>query len=137
MDPKPANIKNFIGATAICPNIKEARKILGENLSAEECAVELSSRFNHKYVFIKSGSEGITLYDGKIHKVSTKVRTLEDVTGAGDTVAATLILSLLVGLNAEESATLANYAAGIAVEKFGTAAVQQRELKQRILEDID
>jgi len=63
-------------------------------------------------------------------------REVYDVSGAGDTVIATLTLALAAGATLLQAATLANYAAGIEVEKLGVATVSADELSQRLLEDI-
>jgi rfaE bifunctional protein kinase chain/domain len=133
-DLKPANASKFLGATIVRPNLKEAREILENGrLSDESLASKLRERMQSKYVIITCGDEGIIAYgDGIYDKIPTKARHVRDVSGAGDTAMAALTLSLLSGANLIEASIIANYAAGIVVEKPGTSIATQQELITRI-----
>ena len=135
VDPKPVNIDSFYGATLICPNIHEARQITDYNGNIKELTKRLKEKTGSEYVIITRGKEGLLTYDGSFYEIPTHAREVTDVTGAGDTVAAVLTLGLVSGLDIKESAQLANYAAGIVVEKAGTSQVSQEELIDRINED--
>jgi D-beta-D-heptose 7-phosphate kinase/D-beta-D-heptose 1-phosphate adenosyltransferase len=69
--------------------------------------------------------------------IPTVAREVYDVSGAGDTVIATLTLALTAGASLLQAAALANYAAGIEVEKLGVATVSAEELTQRLLEEMN
>lgn len=136
VDPKPSNVMNFHNATVFCPNIVEAREITGlKNESFREVAQQLKQKVNCKYAVITCGKDGIIIYDGNFQEIPTHAKSVVDVTGAGDTVASVLTLGLISGLDIVESAQLANYAAGIVVEKIGTSQVSAEELISSILED--
>ena len=84
-------------------------------------------------MLITRGEHGMWLLDaaceGAIPSIALEV---SDVTGAGDTVAATLALALAAGATMREAAILANYAAGLVVGKFGTATVNREELLRQL-----
>ncbi len=131
VDPKPDNIVKFSGATGFCPNIKEAREITGLE-DKREIAVKVKELTNCDYSFITCGEEGMIAYGGEFYEISTKAKEVVDVTGAGDTVSASLALSLSAGASIVEASEIANHAAGIVVEKVGTASVSQEELIDRL-----
>jgi len=136
VDPKPVNALSFSGASLIRPNLSEAQAIIGEKeMDLALLAKKLKDRVQSREVVISCGSQGMIVDDGGFHHIKTKARQVVDVTGAGDTVAATLTLSLLSGANLVESAQIANYAAGVVVEKQGTATVNAEELIKRIGEE--
>jgi len=136
VDPKPVNAMQFSGASLIRPNLNEARAIIGENEeNLELVAKKLKNKLQSKEVVITCGSQGIIIDNGGFHHIKTKARQVIDVTGAGDTVAAVLTLGLLSGTDLVKAAKIANYAAGIVVEKQGTATVNSIELIKRIEEE--
>jgi rfaE bifunctional protein kinase chain/domain len=138
VDPKPANALSFKGATLIRPNLSEAQIIIGEKeQDFEVLARKLKEKVGSKEIVITCGGQGMITYDSNkgFNHIKTKARQVIDVTGAGDTVASVLTISLLAGANLVEAAHIANYAAGIVVEKMGTASTTQEELIIRILSD--
>ena len=103
-----------------------------------QIADNLTKKLNSQYTVITCGEDGVFCYDKKSKKfmmIGTKARGVADVTGAGDTFAATLALGMVSGLNVFEASQLANYASGIVVEKVGTAITNIEELEKRIKED--
>ena len=140
VDPKPNNIDFFNGCSLICPNKKEAEKITGikylnEKGTLMEIAKILSNKINSQYVIITCGEDGMFSYhDGNGDFVETQAQEVVDVTGAGDTFAATMTLSLASGLKIHDAARLANYAAGVVVEKIGTATPKIKEIEKKIEE---
>jgi rfaE bifunctional protein kinase chain/domain len=133
VDPKPVNAMKFSGATLIRPNYREATEIIGEKeIPREKIASRLQQKLGSKYSAVTCGSEGMVVYDGHTHVIPTYTREVADVTGAGDTVIAALALALTSGATLVEAAHIANYAAGIVVEKPGTATVSLKELIDRI-----
>jgi len=131
VDPKPANIRRFGQPTLTCPNIYEAREVTGYT-DYEDVAEALKKKTGSKYVVITCGSDGMIAYNGGFHTIPTQARGVVDVTGAGDTVASVLALSITSGADYIRAAQIANYAAGLVVEKPGTATITSKELIEGI-----
>lgn len=138
-DVKPKNLEFFKGSTLVCPNVEEASKMTGifyskENL--DEMGRKIRQRINSKYVVITCSEDGAFVYDnGNSKLIGTEAKEVIDVTGAGDTFIALLAASYASGLDIYDSVNIANYAAGIVVEKSGTAIVKKDELIERILKE--
>jgi rfaE bifunctional protein kinase chain/domain len=133
LDPKVHHADYYRPITLITPNQREAELLTGmsiENDSQLEAAGQhLLAKFECPYALITRGEEGMTLFSQSgSHHLPTVAREVFDVTGAGDTVIATLALGLAAGGGMEESAILANHAAGLVVGKVGTATVNRTEL---------
>lgn len=137
--PKPENIKYFANSTAICLNHKEAGEFTGVKYSDDIHSLEtmskiIKSQLNPDEVVITCGKRGTYVYDEGNHiLVPPKViKPVFVVIGAGDTALAALSLSISAGAGIKDAARIANYAAGIKVEKPGTATVSLEELLERI-----
>lgn len=136
VDPKLRNFKFYKGATVVTPNAKEASEAsripLIDHSSIEKIGKRLLKELRCKALVITRGEEGITLFEPQKRPVDvpTEVKEVFDVTGAGDTVIATMALALGISQNVSlrEAAILSNFAAGIVVGKMGTATVTQEEL---------
>jgi D-beta-D-heptose 7-phosphate kinase/D-beta-D-heptose 1-phosphate adenosyltransferase len=134
IDPKPSNIHCFVGATVITPNHHEAKQITGIRIDDERsllaAARQIRDDIGCEAVLITRGEAGMALLqdDSDLVTIPTMAKEVYDVTGAGDTVAATLALGLAAGCSMNDAAMLANYAAGIVVGKVGTASVSAAEL---------
>lgn len=130
VDPKPKNIKNFIGASSITPNKKEAYSAAGKSSQVDIDIVgkELKEKFSLETVLITRSEEGMTLYDDKIHNIPTYAKEVYDVTGAGDTVISVFTLARAAGATWEEAAKIANAAGGVVVAKVGTSTITTEEL---------
>ena len=134
VDPKPVNADKFNGATVITPNNFEAAKISGMDIIDEEsllaAARQIKKNVACEAVLVTRGEAGMALLEGDNNMVfiPTMAQEVYDVTGAGDTVAAAMSLSLAAGCSMTEAAVLANHAAGIVVGKVGTASVSRDEL---------
>lgn len=130
VDPKPKNIENFIGASSITPNKKEAYSAVKKSYQTDIDLVgkELKERFNLETVLITRSDEGMTLYDENIHNIPTYAKEVYDVTGAGDTVISVFTLARAAGATWEEAAKIANTAGGIVVGKIGTSTIDIDEL---------
>lgn len=134
VDPKPVNMPHFAGASIITPNHHEAARMSGLPIRGEEnllaAARAIQDELALQAVLITRGSGGMALLenDRPMQLIPTVAKEVFDVTGAGDTVAATLALGLAAGGSMSEAARLANHAAGIVVGKIGTAAVSVPEL---------
>ncbi|MBN1196111.1 MAG: bifunctional hydroxymethylpyrimidine kinase/phosphomethylpyrimidine kinase [Candidatus Aminicenantes bacterium] len=137
VDPKPANAHLYNGVTGITPNLTESEKLLGEPIhNPEKAARLLQRRFSCRFAMITRGEEGITAAEHRrqCFHIPAWAHEVYDVTGAGDTVTAVLVLALSSGAALREAVILANAAASLVVEKVGTATVSPGELRQRILD---
>lgn len=127
VDVKPQNLKYFRSATVVVPNIKEALQAAG--VESPKSAGRALQRELNCHVLITCGHEGMILFCGnRIRQIPAVERKVFDVIGAGDTVAAGLVLSLACGISLFEAAKIANLAASIVVGKVGTAVVSAEEL---------
>lgn len=134
VDPKPSNLHCFVGATVITPNHHEAIQISGIRINDEQSLLAAARLIREEIgcsaVLITRGEAGMALLgdDDVLVTIPTMAKEVYDVTGAGDTVAATLALGLAAGCSMGDAAVLANHAAGIVVGKVGTASVSATEL---------
>jgi D-glycero-beta-D-manno-heptose-7-phosphate kinase len=134
VDPKMRNLASYQPATLVTPNHHEALRMTGleEDSDAElHCAARLLlKKLTCDAVLITRGDRGMLLLEGNGEPVyvETAAREVYDVTGAGDTVIATLAAALAAGATMFEAANLANHAAGIVVGKVGTATANAEEL---------
>ncbi|MCD4784691.1 MAG: D-glycero-beta-D-manno-heptose-7-phosphate kinase [Candidatus Eremiobacteraeota bacterium] len=140
VDPKPRNMKYYKGASLITPNHKEAAQFAGIEEENESDLIKIGKKLMKSLesnMLITRGEKGMSLFeqDGRITHIPTKARQVYDVTGAGDTVVATVALALSVGADYAEAAAIANYAAGVVVGKVGTATLNLDELKDAIRRD--
>ena len=133
IDPKIRNFSSYRPATLVTPNHHEALRMTNlesdtdEGLS--EAATKIRSDLNCDAVLITRGDRGMMLQTNECTVfVATAAREVYDVTGAGDTVIATLAAALATGAMPLEAAILANHAAGIVVGKVGTATATATEL---------
>jgi rfaE bifunctional protein kinase chain/domain len=142
VDPKPNNIKWYDRVTLITPNHLEAAQAVGKKIESEADLLwagrQLLKKTGCESVLITRGKEGMTLFlkNKKIEHIPTVAQKVFDVTGAGDTVISTLILSLVSGMNTLQACMASNYAAGIVVGEVGTAAVQAGDLIRVLTESI-
>ena len=132
VDPKGEDYSRYRGATMITPNRAEFREVAGAWKSEPELtrkAQALRRRLGVEALLITRSEEGMTLYQhGERLHVAAQAREVYDVSGAGDTVIATLGVMLAGGAGPEQAVRVANRAAGIVVGKFGTAVVTPEEL---------
>ena len=136
LDPKPKRNLAFHGLDLITPNKRESLQLAGMELApharfpaAEVCA-RLHERYATRHLVVTLGEEGMLLSaNGRVQKViPTAAREVFDVSGAGDTALAGLVLALCAGAPLETAAHFANAAAGVVVGKLGTATVSPKEL---------
>ena len=132
VDPKGDDYSRYRGATLITPNRSEFRAVAGGWRTEGELtrkANDLMRRLRIQALLITRSEEGMTLYRPGVRlHVPAQAREVYDVSGAGDTVIATLGVMLAQGRDLEDAVRLANRAAGIVVGKFGTAVVSPQEL---------
>jgi len=134
VDPKSADLSKYRGARIVTPNLKEAAAAAGEAIhSAADLAWVaeiLLKKIAPSALLITRGAEGMSLFEPgrkELH-LPVMVNEVADVTGAGDTVVATLAVALGAGFDLREAAAMANLAAGVAVGHHGTWAVRRDEL---------
>jgi len=134
LDPKAFDLQGVGPITAISPNEREAEKIsgmaIGDAASAEKAGRAILAYTGAKHVLITRGEYGMALLSAAAPPVHfpTQARQVFDITGAGDTVVATLALAVASGVSVADAARLANVAAGLVVGKMGTATVSGEEL---------
>jgi len=131
-DFKPKNKHLYQGIFLIKPNEKEALEMTNTE-DIKEAGIKLKQELNSN-ILITRGSKGMILFSDETIEIPTYAKEVFDVSGAGDSVIATLTLALSSNASLHEASIIANYAAGIAVEKHRTYDVNLEELKQRILE---
>ena len=133
VDTKTRDVARFAGATVMTPNASEAGVITGvdcvDDHHAEIAAKILYERARIEAIVLTRGAQGMTIYhpndpEGSIAHLPTHALEVFDVSGAGDTVVAALALALSAGATVKTAARIGNAAAGVAVGKRGTAAVQ-------------
>ncbi len=135
VDPKPSNFSLYRNVTTITPNRKEAYECVkaDRDTQIEEVGKKIMKDLDIENLLITLGPEGMALFDKeKVIKIPAKAKKVFDVTGAGDTVISVLALSKISGASWEESASLANYAAGYVVGEIGTATVDSKKLLELI-----
>lgn len=125
VDPKSRNLARYRGATVITPNLKEASEAAAGLSYADLASLVLPSS-----LLVTRGDEGMTLFESgrEARHIPAIPAEVADVTGAGDTVVATLAIALGAGMEQADAAALANLAAGIAVRHAGCHAVTLEEL---------
>jgi D-glycero-beta-D-manno-heptose-7-phosphate kinase len=132
IDPKGSDYSRYKNASVITPNRQELQQVIGawdDEAQLHERAGNLRAQLGLDGLLLTRSEEGMTLFDaaGSLH-VSAQAREVFDVTGAGDTVIATLAALVAAGLGLRQALPLANRAGGIVVGKFGTATVSYDEL---------
>ncbi|MDE2312654.1 MAG: bifunctional hydroxymethylpyrimidine kinase/phosphomethylpyrimidine kinase, partial [Elusimicrobia bacterium] len=139
VDPKIEHFKRYKGVTCITPNLHEAWSGMrlvpkpGED-EIEKLGRAILKTLRSDSVLVTRSADGMSLFEksGRISHIPTKAREVFDVTGAGDTVVATLTLALACGATIKRAAELSNYAAGIVVGKLGTAVTTVEELQEAV-----
>ena len=141
LDPKIRNFQHYREVDVITPNQIEAERATGIEIVDQETLVAAAQRIRQmldcRHVLITRGEHGMSLLEesGLLINIPTTAREVYDVTGAGDTVIATLTLALASGATPEEAAIIANQAAGIVVAKVGTATASRAEIERAFFED--
>jgi len=136
LDPKPKRKLAFHDFDLITPNKKESFQLAGLEpepgvpFPAEQICARLHELYRTRHLVITLGEDGMLLSEGGrvIRKIPTAAREVYDVSGAGDTALAALVLALRAGSDLETAAHFANAAAGVVIGKLGTATVTPQEL---------
>jgi len=142
VDPKHRDFARYRGATMICPNLAELRAVLGDASGGLEALLTagqaLVSQLDLQYLAATMSEKGIAILRSDSRVIAPAVaRQVFDVSGAGDTVIATLALAMASGLAVETAAELANVAAGIVVGEVGTVPVTRDELLTSLMPQIE
>jgi rfaE bifunctional protein kinase chain/domain len=132
IDPKGSDYSRYAGASVITPNRAELAQVIGtwsSEAQLHERVARLRAEHSIEALLLTRSEDGMSLFDDQGHvQVPAQAREVFDVTGAGDTVIATLATLLAGGMSLREAMPLANRAGGIVVGKFGTASVSYEEL---------
>lgn len=139
IDPKGKNWEKYRNATMVTPNVKELSEVVGypvknEDEFIEKAGLEVIEKYNFRHLLVTRSEKGMTFFGNTIEHIRTTATEVFDVSGAGDTVVATLARALSSGYSWIDSVRLANKAAGIVVSKIGTEPVHYLELEDSIEE---
>ncbi|MDC0181914.1 D-glycero-beta-D-manno-heptose-7-phosphate kinase [Candidatus Thioglobus sp.] len=132
VDPKGFDYSKYKGAYLLTPNKKEVSEATGINITNDAslaCAIKhLKEEYELDVSLITLSEQGVAVYDGELRKHPTQTREVFDVTGAGDTVLASLAFALSSELDIDEAIKFANLAAGVVVGKIGSATATLNEI---------
>jgi rfaE bifunctional protein kinase chain/domain len=132
VDPKGADFLRYAGASVVTPNRVEMRQVVGawqDEVDLHRKAEALRANLGLQALVLTRSEEGMSLFQAdSVEHFKAQVREVADVTGAGDTVIATLALMLACGLSMSQAMEIANRAGGLVVSKFGTSTVSYEEL---------
>lgn len=132
VDPKGSDFSRYTGAHLLTPNKSELRQVIGEWNSEPDLAARvqnLRKQFNIDAILLTRSEEGMSLFsDEETVHVAATAREVFDVSGAGDTVIATMAVMLSQGYELKDAVEIANRAGGIVVGKLGAATVSLSEL---------
>ena len=136
IDPKGDDYSKYRGATLLTPNRGEFREVMGkwrDDTDLAQRAEKLRDDLSLEALLVTRSEEGMSLFTATdvLHE-PTRTREVFDVSGAGDTVIATVGLMLAAGANMRDAVRIANRAAGVVVGKLGTATVSQVELAEAV-----
>jgi rfaE bifunctional protein kinase chain/domain len=143
VDPKVDRFFDYRRVTLFKPNLKEVEAALGTRLeddaSVEEAARLIRRRLDARHVLITRGERGMTLLesDEVVLHIGTRARRVFDVSGAGDTVIATLTAMLAAGASIREAVALANFAAGVVVGEVGVIPIEPERLVDAVIDHAD
>ncbi len=139
IDPKFNNFFEYKNVTVFKPNKKETEEALGKKIQTEDdilsAGTMLLEKLQAENILLTRGEKGMSLFEknGTITHIPTNARHVADVSGAGDTVIATLTIMLAAGASIREAATLANYAGGIVCGEVGIIPIDPAVLRSTIL----
>ncbi len=143
IDPKGTQWEKYSHATIVTPNIKElsdvaGREIINSKVVIEPAAEQIRKRYDIGALLVTRSEKGMS-YIGETENLvmATQAREVFDVSGAGDTVVATLAAALGAGFSVTDSIFLANKAAGVVVRKMGTSPILFQELKSEVMDEVN
>lgn len=134
VDPKGKDYRKYRGAYLLTPNKKEASEATGivikDDVSLRQALLSLKETCDLECSMITLSEDGIAIYDSSMRRFPTVAKEVYDVTGAGDTVIASLSFALSSGFSIDEAAPFANHAAAVVVGKIGSATVTLDEIDE-------
>lgn len=139
VDPKGNDFTRYRGATVITPNKAELSIVSGQSVETDEALISATKALMQSSgvdaILVTRSADGMTLVqkNGHVDHLNAESHEVADVTGAGDTVVATLGVALAAGVNLLDASRLANAAAGLVVMRRGTAVVQRSEIASALL----
>jgi rfaE bifunctional protein kinase chain/domain len=145
VDPKPKRRLDYTGASFMTPNRAEALELAGfdphlahGDFPVEAVGEKIFQTYRPESLIVTLGADGMVIYQSheRYLRIPTSARDVYDVSGAGDTVVAVLTAATAAGFSLQDSAHIANLAAGIVVGKVGTAVVGRDELLQVLPEHL-
>ena len=134
VDPKSSDFSHYLGATCITPNLKELASAAGEEVTdvagITRAARRVMAQAKADAILVTRSEKGMMLIEanGEVHSVPARAREVFDVSGAGDTVIATMALCVAAGRSLPDAMPVANAAASVVVSKLGTATADVAEL---------
>ena len=132
IDPKGLDYSKYKDAFLLTPNKKEASDATKINIkddkSLTQAIIKLKSEYNLDFSLITLSDQGVAIYDEELRKHPTAAREVYDVTGAGDTVLASLGFALACELNIDEAIEFSNLSAGVVIGKIGSATATLNEI---------
>ena len=141
IDPKGDDYEKYAGASLITPNRNELRQVVGSWSNEAELTEKAEALRRHlqlNAILLTRSEEGMSLYEAEhISHQPTRAQEVFDVSGAGDTVIATVGLGLAAKLDLRQAMHIANAAAGVVVAKLGTAVCSQAELLAALQQDVE
>jgi len=138
VDPKESHFFRYKKVSVVTPNHHEAGFVAGRRIKTENDLQEvgrmLLAKLESDSILITRGEKGMALFlaNGEIEYIPTVARKVFDVTGAGDTVIASLVSAVAAGASLKEATVISNCAAGIVVGEIGTATVSSEQLKNEV-----
>jgi D-beta-D-heptose 7-phosphate kinase/D-beta-D-heptose 1-phosphate adenosyltransferase len=138
VDPKGDNWNKYKNATIITPNVKELSDVIKKKINNKDEEIEyygskIRKKYNLQFLLVTRSEKGMTLIsEEEIYHIKSEAKDVYDVSGAGDTVVATLATALSSNIDILNAVKLANIAAGIVVTKLGTAPITFEELNNKV-----
>ena len=139
VDPKFNNFLEYKNVTVFKPNRREVEEVLGGRLRSDDDVLRAGNRLlellGARNVLLTRGEQGMSLFesDGTVTNIKTFADSVQDVSGAGDTVISTLTLALATGMDVKEACLLSNCAAGVVVKSVGIVPITPDELLEAAL----
>jgi rfaE bifunctional protein kinase chain/domain len=144
VDPKHDNFFEYKKATVFKPNRKEMEDALGLHFDGDgklqEAGFKLLDMLEAENILLTLSDKGMVLFERgekKPFSIPTRAQQVADVSGAGDTVIATLAVASACGATIREAATMANRAAGIVIEELGIVPIFKEQLFDALIEDLE
>lgn len=131
VDPKGYRYEKYRGASLVKPNLCEMKELVGGWESESELEHKVNVMRNNagiKAILLTRGADGMTLFDGAVHHFKSVTTKPVDVSGAGEAAISAFAVAVAQGLDFHAAARIANYAAGLAVQKFGTNVLTRDEV---------